>query len=69
MGTTVMLTADDLHEINRELAKGNDVEIRRTPEGLAIKAHTVRTVKKKRGTARVGFTTSQSARSADSSPW
>nr|DAP56197.1 MAG TPA: hypothetical protein [Caudoviricetes sp.] len=69
MGTTVMLTADDLHEINRELAKGNDVEIRRTPEGLAIKAHTVRTVKKKRGTAQVGFTTSQSARSADSSPW
>lgn len=54
MGMTVMLTAEDLHEINRELAKGNDVEIRRTPEGLTIKAHTVRTVKKKRGTAQVG---------------
>lgn len=54
MNRTAMLTADDLHEINRELAKGNDVEIRRTPEGLAIKAHTVRTVKKKRGTAQVG---------------
>ena len=53
MNRTAMLTADDLHEINRELAKGNDVEIRRTPEGLAIKAHTVRTVKKKRGTAAV----------------
>ncbi len=55
MAMTAMLTADDLHEINRELAKGNDVEIRRTPEGLAIKAHAVRTVKKKRGTAQVGF--------------
>jgi hypothetical protein len=46
-----ILTAEDLHEINRELAKGNDVEIRRTAEGLAIKAHTVHTVKKKKGTA------------------
>ena len=55
MNRTAMLTAEDLHEINRELAKGNDVEIRRTPEGLAIKAHTVRTVKKKRGSAQVGF--------------
>lgn len=53
MGMTVMLTAEDLHEINRELAKGNDVVIRRTPEGLSIKAHTVRTVKKKKGTAAV----------------
>lgn len=53
MNRTAMLTAEDLHEINRELAKGNDVEIRRMPEGLAIKAHTVRTVKKKRGTAAV----------------
>ena len=42
MGMTAILTADDLHEINRELARGNDVEIRRTAEGLAIKAHTVR---------------------------
>lgn len=53
MNRTAMLTAEDLHEINRELARGNDVEIRRTPEGLTIKAHTVRTVKKKRGTAAV----------------
>ena len=30
MGMTAILTADDLHEINRELARGNDVEIRRT---------------------------------------
>lgn len=48
---TAILTADDLHEINRELARGNDVEIRRTADGLAIKAHTVHTVKKKKGAA------------------
>ena len=51
MGMMAILTADDLPEINRELARGNDVEIRRTAEGLAIKAHTVHTVKKKKGTA------------------
>ena len=51
MGMTAIRTADDLHEINRELARGNDVEIRRTAEGLAIKAHTVHTVKKKKGAA------------------
>lgn len=51
MGMTAILTADDLHEINRELARGNDVEIRRTADGLVIKAHTVHTVKKKKGTA------------------
>ena len=51
MGMTAILTADDLHEINRELARGNDVEIRRTADGLAIKAHTVHTVKKKKGAA------------------
>lgn len=51
MSMTAILTADDLHEINRELAKGNDVEIRRTVDGLAIKSHTVHTVKKKKGTA------------------
>lgn len=50
MGMMAMLTADDLPEINRELARGNDVEIRRTADGLAIKAHTVHTVKKKKGT-------------------
>lgn len=51
MSMTAILTADDLHEINRELAKGNDVEIRRTADGLAIKSHAVHTVKKKKGTA------------------
>ena len=51
MGMITILTVDDLPEINRELARGNDVEIRRTAEGLAIKAHTVHTVKKKKGTA------------------
>lgn len=51
MSMTAILTADDLHEINRELARGNDVEIRRTSDGLAIKAHTVHTVKKKKGAA------------------
>lgn len=51
MGMITILTADDLPEINRELGRGNDVEIRRTAEGLAIKAHTVHTVKKKKGTA------------------
>lgn len=51
MSMTAILTADDLHEINRELARGNDVEIRRTADGLTIKAHTVHTVKKKKGTA------------------
>lgn len=50
MGMMAILTADDLPEINRELARGNDVEIRRTADGLAIKAHTVHTVKKKKGT-------------------
>lgn len=48
MSMTAMLTADDLHEINRELAKGNDIEIRRTSEGLAIKTCMVRTLKKKK---------------------
>nr|DAR47074.1 MAG TPA: hypothetical protein [Caudoviricetes sp.] len=48
MELTVMLTAEDLPEINRELAKGNDVEIRRTPSGISIKSHTVHTIKKKR---------------------
>ena len=51
MGMMAILTADDLPEINRELARGNDVEIRRTADGLAIKAHTVHTVKKKKGAA------------------
>nr|DAJ71680.1 MAG TPA: hypothetical protein [Caudoviricetes sp.] len=51
MGMITILTVDDLPEINRELARGNDVEIRRTADGLAIKAHTVHTVKKKKGTA------------------
>lgn len=51
MGMTAILTADDLHEINRELARGNDVEIRRTADGLVIKAHTVHAVKKKKGAA------------------
>lgn len=51
MGMTAILTADDLHEINRELARGNDVEIRQTADGLAIKSHTVHTVKKKKGAA------------------
>lgn len=51
MGMMAILTADDLPEINRELDRGNDVEIRRTADGLSIKAHTVHTVKKKKGTA------------------
>lgn len=53
MELTVMLTAEDLPEINRELAKGNDVEIRRTPSGISIKSHTVHTIKKKSETADV----------------
>lgn len=53
MGMTAMLTADDLHEINRELAKGNDIEIRRTMEGLTIKTCMVRTLKKKKKKADV----------------
>lgn len=53
MGTTVLLTEEDLHEINRELERGNDVEIRCTAYGLVIKSHAVQVVKKKKATAAV----------------
>lgn len=43
----IYLTADDLHCINQALSKGDDVEIRKTPDGVKITAKSVRTIKKK----------------------